>query len=77
MDDDAAARRAARARWRGQVFHTWEEAEAFDVQFWLAIPVSERARVTWELSEELHKIAHPDEPYEPRLCRSIAVVTHR
>jgi hypothetical protein len=39
--------------------------------------VSERARVTWELSEELHKIAHPDEPHESRLSRSTAVVTRR
>jgi hypothetical protein len=75
--EDATRRREARKGWRGHVFHTWDEAEEFDVRFWDAIPVDERARVTWELSEELHKLAHPDEPYEPRLCRSVAVVTHR
>ncbi len=74
---DAAARRAARQNWRTHVFRTWEEAEEYDVLFWSAVPVADRARVTWELSEELHKIAHPNEPYEPRLSRSVAVVTRR
>jgi hypothetical protein len=74
---DAAARREARKNWRARIFHTWEEAEEHDARFWNAIPLSERARVTWELSEELHKIAHPDEPHESRLSRSIAVVTRR
>jgi hypothetical protein len=74
--EDAARRREARKVWRGHVFHTWEDAEEFDARFWDAIPVDERARVTWELSEELHKLAHPDEPYDPRLSRSVAVVTH-
>jgi hypothetical protein len=63
--------------WRGQVFRTWDEAERFDVLFWDAIPVSDRARVTWELSLELHRIAHPDEPHEPRLSRSVVRVTRR
>jgi hypothetical protein len=74
---DAAARRAARKNWRGQVFRSWDEAERFDVLFWNAIPVSERARVTWELSRELYRIAHPDEADEPRLSRSVARVTRR
>jgi hypothetical protein len=74
---DAAARRDARKNWRTRVFYTWEEAEEADVLFWNAIPVGERARITWELSEELHRIAHPDEPYEPRLSRSVAVITRR
>jgi hypothetical protein len=74
---DAAGRRAARKNWRGGVFRTWDEAAERDALFWDAIPVEERARVTWELSEELHKIAHPNEPHEPRLSRSIAVVTRR
>jgi hypothetical protein len=74
---DAAARRAARKQWRGHVFRTWEEAERFDVLFWNAIPIEERARVTWELSRELHKIAHPDQTDEPRLSRSTARVTRR
>jgi hypothetical protein len=74
---DAAARKAARANWRGHVFHSWEEADDFDVDFWLTIPVDDRARVTWELSRELWAVAHPNEPYEPRLSRSVAVVTRR
>ncbi len=75
--DDATARRAARAGWRGHVFHTWQEAEDFDVAFWLAIPVDDRARVTWELSREMWAIAHPDEPNESRLSRSVASITRR
>jgi hypothetical protein len=74
---DAAARREARKNWRTQVFHTWEEAAEQDALFWSAIPVGERARVTWELSLELHKIAYPNEPHEPRLSRSAAVITRR
>jgi hypothetical protein len=53
---DAAARREARASWPSRVFRTWDEAEELDARFWIAIPVEERARVTWELSEELHKM---------------------
>jgi hypothetical protein len=74
---DDAARREARKSWRSHVFRSWEEAAEYDALFWNAIPVGERARVTWELSEELHKIAHPDEIHEPRLSRSVAVVTRR
>ena len=74
---DAAARREARKQWRAHVFRTWEEAEELDILFWTAIPIEERARVTWELSEELHRVAHPDEPHEPRLSRSTARVTRR
>lgn len=74
---DARGRTTARANWRGHVFRTWEEADAFDVDFWLSIPIDERARVTWELSRELWAVAHPDEPHEPRLSRSTVVVTRR
>jgi hypothetical protein len=74
---DAAARREARKQWRGHVFRSWAEAERFDTEFWSAIPLHERARVTWELSEELFRLARPDEPYEPRLSRSTARITRR
>ena len=74
---DAASRREARKHWRGHVFRSWAEAERFDLEFWKSIPLDDRARVTWELSEELHRLAHPDEPYEPRLSRSTARVTRR
>jgi hypothetical protein len=74
---DAAARREARQGWQTHVFRTWDEAEEADVRFWLAIPIEDRARVTWELSEELFRLAHPDEPNESRVCRSVAVVTRR
>jgi hypothetical protein len=74
---DAAARRQARSKWRVEVFHSWEEADEADVRFWLAIPKEDRARVTWELSEELFRLAHPDDTHESRLSRSVAVVTRR
>jgi hypothetical protein len=74
---DAAARREARKHWTGRIFRSWEEADESDVLFWEAIPIADRARVTWELSEELHKIAHPNERHESRLSRSVAVVTRR
>jgi hypothetical protein len=74
---DAASRREARKHWRGNVFRTWEEAERFDILFWNAIPVGERARVTWELSEECHRIAHPGAPHESRVRRSVARVARR
>ena len=75
---DAADRRKARAAWSGQVFRSWEEAEAFDAAYWLRIPVEDRARVAWELSLEMHRLAHPDEPdHEPRLSRSVARITRR
>jgi hypothetical protein len=75
--DDAARRREARKNWRTHVFRSWEDAEDFDMRFWAAIPVDERARVAWELTEELYAIAHPEEPHVPRLRRSVAIVTRR
>ena len=72
---NAAERKAKRATWTTRIVRSQEEADALDVSFWLAIPEADRARVTWELSEELHRIAHPDEPYEPRLSRSVTRVT--
>lgn len=72
---DAAERRAERSRWNAHVFRSWSDAEDYDVRFWDAIPVDERMRAVWDLSLELHRIAHPDQPHEPRLSRLIAVVT--
>jgi hypothetical protein len=59
LDNSSVARREARKHWRGHVFRSWEEAEKLDVLFWMRIPVSERARVTWELSEELQSYRAP------------------
>lgn len=55
-----------------------EEAEAdADALYWDRIPVDERAAFVWSLSLELHALAHPDQPYEPRLSRSVARITGR
>jgi hypothetical protein len=77
VDDAAAARRAARRQWRGNVFRSWDEAEEYDVLFWASIPVADRARVTWELSEELYRLARSDGGHERRLSRSVARVRRR
>jgi hypothetical protein len=77
MDDRAAARKMARSKWRTKVFRSWEEAEDYDVEFWLSIPPHERARRVWEISLEMTKIAYPGTPDEPRLSRSVVVITRR
>ena len=67
---DAAERKAARANWEGRVFRGgWEEMEDYDVLFWDRLPVDERAEAVWNLSKELHAVAHP-ETHERRLPRS-------
>jgi hypothetical protein len=43
--------------------------EDYDVLFWDRLPVDERAEAVWNLSKELHAIAHP-ETHERRLPRS-------
>ncbi len=77
VDREAAARRAARRQWHGNVFRSWEEAEEYDVLFWASIPIADRARVTWELSDELFRLARPDGGHERRLSRSVARVRRR
>jgi hypothetical protein len=72
---DAAQRRARRAAWKVNLFRTFAEADAYDVDYWLSVPVGERAALTWQLSWELHQLAHPDQVHEPRLRRSAARLT--
>jgi hypothetical protein len=67
---NAAARKAARARWEARVFRGgWEEMADYDALFWDRIPVDERATAVWELSQELYDIAEPG-AHERRLPRS-------
>lgn len=79
MPTDAELRRAARANASVRVFRPGEhEAEAdADAEYWSRIPVAERAEFVWQLSLELHAIAHPESPYEPGLSRSVARVVRR
>lgn len=66
----AAERKAARASWEGRVFGGgWEEMADYDALFWDRLPLDERAEAVWELSKELHAIAHP-ETHGRRLPRS-------
>ncbi|HTN83400.1 MAG TPA: hypothetical protein VL242_06935 [Sorangium sp.] len=71
-NEDAEARRRARAGWMSRVFRPGEEeaqAEA-DALFWNAIPIEQRAEVTWKLSQELFELAFPGSTHERRLPRS-------
>jgi len=79
MATDAELRKAARANAEVRVFRAGEkEAEAdADALYWDRIPVDMRAQFVWELSLEMHALAHPDQPYDPRLSRSIARLTGR
>lgn len=74
MATDAELRRAARANAQVRLFRAGEEeAEAdADALYWDRIPVERRAQLVGELSLEMHTIAHPDQPYDPRLSRSVA-----
>ena len=74
---DAATRREARKRWTTNVFRSFDEADEYDLAFWLTIPIGERAEATWKASQEAFRLAFPDRPNEPRLSRSTAVVTRR
>jgi hypothetical protein len=67
MASDAELRKAARANAEVRVFHAGEkEAEAdADALYWDRIPVDRRAQFVWELSLEMHSLAHPDQPYDP------------
>jgi len=79
MSLTAEQRRAARASWEIRVFrgpNMQAEMEAADDEFWLRIPVDERARVVWELSQELFALAEP-ESLERRLPRSAFRLTRR
>jgi len=75
----AEQRRAARANWEVNVFRgaaAFADADAADEEFWLRIPVDDRARVVWELSQELFALAEP-ESLERRLPRSAFRLTRR
>lgn len=79
MSTQAELRKAARANAEVRVFRQGEEeAEAdADALYWDRIPVDERATFVWKLSLELHTLANPGHPYEPRLSRSVARITGR
>jgi hypothetical protein len=73
----AAERKVARGSWEARVFRNgWQEMADYDALFWERIPVEARAEAVWELSQELHKIAHP-EAHERRLPRSAFCLTRR
>jgi hypothetical protein len=79
MLTDAELRKAARAQAEVRVFRAGEqEAEAdADALYWDRIPIDERAQFVWTLSLEMHALAHPDQPYDSRLSRSVARITGR
>lgn len=77
-DDDAEARRRARASWQSRLV-SHEEASQSDALAWLAIPVDERAAFVWELSQEVfgRDIEELDTPARRRLRRSVVRVVYR
>lgn len=79
MLTNAELRKAARAQAEVRVFRAGEqEAEAdADALYWDRIPIDERAQFVWTLSLEMHALAHPDQPYDSRLSRSVARITGR
>jgi hypothetical protein len=78
MSDAVEARRASRRNWTIRVFRGSDSAELekADDEFWLAVPIDERAQVVWELSEEAFALAEPD-TRERRLPRSAFSVVRR
>jgi len=79
MLTDAELRKAARARAEVRVFRAGEQEAAADADalYWDRIPIDERAQFVWTLSLEMHALAHPDQPYDSRLSRSVARITGR
>jgi hypothetical protein len=76
---EAEARRLARANATVRVFRRGESqaAEDEDARYWARIPVDSRAAFVWQLSLELHALAHPEDTYEPGLHRSITRIDRR
>jgi hypothetical protein len=55
-----------------------QEAEDADIDFWLRIPIEERAIVAWELSEEVYGwLGDSDGEAERRLPRSALRIIRR
>lgn len=79
MLTEAELRKAARANAEVRIFKQGEEEAAADADalYWSRIPIDERAAFVWKLSLELHTLAHPRHPYEPRLSRSVARIIGR
>jgi len=72
------ARRAAERRrtWRGGVARSFEEMEAVDLDFWLAMTPEDRLRAMWSAMEDQLALQGENGP-SPRLQRSIGGVRAR
>jgi hypothetical protein len=72
--EDVEARRRARANAEVRIVRDGDfAAEAVaDALYWERIPIDERAEFVWQLSVELHRLAHPEAPDEPGLSRPVA-----
>ncbi len=79
MDEEQArARRAEERRrtWRGGVAHSFEEMEAVDLDFWLAMTPADRLRAMWSATEDQLALQGENGP-SPRLQRSVGGVRTR
>jgi hypothetical protein len=79
MSSKAELRKSARANAEVRVFRPGEEEAQADADAlnWDRISIDERAQFVWKLSLELHALAHPNQPYEPGLSRSVVRVIGR
>lgn len=59
-----------------KVFRSAAEQDRHNADEWSAVPVAERLREVWRMSEELWRLKG-EFPDEPGLCRSVARVTRR
>jgi len=74
--EERAARR--RATWTFGRDANFAAAEEADIDFWLSIPMGERAAIAWELSEEVYGWLGEDHgDTERRLPRSAFRVVRR
>jgi hypothetical protein len=74
MCSDRAALR--RATWTGGVAHSFAEAEAMDLEFWLAATPSQRVQGVTELIQDMQAIGGDSGP-APRLQRTVGGVRAR
>lgn len=76
MDEREARAALRRKTWTGGVARSAEEADAYDLEFWMAATPAERIRGVTQLIDEMRRIGGDDGP-APRLQRSVGGVRKR
>ena len=70
------ARAERRSRMTVRVFHSHDEADRAEAEYWRGLTPAERLLCTWQLSEELWRLCGEFND-EPGLCRTVARVERR